>query len=85
MLVRFGSDLVAAVLLCGWNGEDTSSRMLSAVSVGLHYLIGVRNYSWYTANNIVTVSVFGALSIGIGLVVAVWLCMKRGCLICLIL
>ena len=50
MLVRFGSDLVAAVLLCGWNGEDTSSRMLSAVSVGLHYLIGVRNYSWYTAN-----------------------------------
>ena len=33
--------------------------------------------SWYTAN-ILTISVFNALSIGGGLVAAVFLCMKRG-------
>ena len=33
-------------------------------------------YSWYTAN-LVNISIFNALSIGIGLVVAVLICMKR--------
>ena len=43
--------------------------------IGLYWLV-LEYSSWYSAN-IVIISVFNALSIGSGLIVAVFLCMKR--------
>ena len=80
--LSIGSSLVAVVLLCVKREDYLWGNLLKVSNFKCNYLVPydlllvLEYFCWYTAN-IVTISVFNALSIGSSLVSAVLRCVKR--------